>query len=248
VYEEWEASSAPVRIVRSAADLSGDGVGLVLLMENADPIRDLDDLAFWRDAGVRVIGPAWHSNRFTGDTREPGPLTPLGREVVAALGDARVALDLTHMAEEACFEALELHDGFVCATHVTSRRSSDLPRLLSDALVQAIVARDGIVGAMPVNWALSDTWRRGDPRLPLSSAVDAVLELCAVAGGAQHVGIGPDYDGGQGAESAPEGIETIADLPKLGAALRAAGMSETDVDGVLGENWVRWLRALLSDA
>jgi membrane dipeptidase len=245
VYRRWDESDAPVRIVHSAADLEGDGVGLVLLMENADPIRDLDDLAFWRDAGVGIVGPAWHSNRFTGDTRDPGPLTALGREVIAAFADSGIALDLTHMAEEACFEALSLHRGSVCATHAHSRRTCDIPRLLSGALVQAVVARDGIVGAMPVNWALRAGWRRGDPRLPLSAAVDAVLQLCEVAGGASHVGIGTDFDGGQGAESAPEGIETIADLPKLGAALRAAGMSEGDVDGVLGGNWIRWLRAAL---
>jgi membrane dipeptidase len=245
VYRAWDSSEQPVHIVRTAEDLSRDGVGLVLLMENADPIRDFDDLAFWRDAGVRIIGPAWHSNRFTGDTREPGPLTPLGRAVISALADAGIALDLTHMAEEASVEALQLHSGAVCATHAHSRRSSDLPRLLSDLLIRAIVERDGIVGVMPVNWALSSTWRRGDPRLPLSAAVDAVLTTCELAGGARSVGIGTDYDGGQGAESAPEGIETIADLPKLGDALVEAGMSRDDVAGVLGGNWLRWLGALL---
>lgn len=242
VYRGWEESAAPVRIVRSSADLEGDGVGLVLLMENADPVRDLDDLAFWRDAGVRIVGPAWHSNRFSGDTRQPGPLTPLGREVIAAFADAGIALDLTHMAEEACFETLELHRGAVCATHAHSRRSSDLPRLLSDSLVHAIVERGGIVGVMPVNWALSHMWKRGDARLPLSAAVDAVVQLADVAGSTDHIGIGTDYDGGQGAETAPEGIETIADLPKLGDALRERGL---DAVAILGGNWLRWLRTWL---
>jgi membrane dipeptidase len=235
VYESWEDV------------LQRNGIRLVLLMENADPIRDADDLSFWHDAGVRIIGPAWHSNRFSGDTREPGPLTPLGRELVGAMADLGVALDVTHMAEEACFEAFELFSGPVCATHAHSRRSCDIPRLLSDELVHAVVARDGIVAAMPVNWALREGWKRGDPRVPLAVAADAVVELCSVAGGARHVGIGTDFDGGQGAESAPEGIETIADLPKLGDALRAAGMSDEDVAGVLGGNWLRWLRTALSD-
>ena len=151
-------------------------------MENADPIRDLDDLAFWRAAGVRIVGPAWHSNRYSGDTREPGPLTPLGREVIAAFADSGIALDLTHMAEPACDEALSLHAGAVCATHAHSRRSADIPRLLPDSLIEAIVEREGIVGVMPVNWAVSHTWRRGEARLPLSAAVDAVLTTCEVAG------------------------------------------------------------------
>src|SRR2546430_8829363 len=44
-------------------------VGLVLLMENADPIRSPDELGFWVDQGLRVIGPAWHSNRDRKSTR-----------------------------------------------------------------------------------------------------------------------------------------------------------------------------------
>src|SRR5437764_57414 len=108
-------------------------------------------------------------------------------------------------------------------------RSCGIPRRLSDDLVRAVVARDGVVAAMPVNWALQEGWTRGDARVPLAVAAGAVVELCEVAGGARHVGLGTDFDGGQGAEAAPEGIETIADLPKLGDALRQKGMSEADV-------------------
>lgn len=246
VYERWDASDAPVRIVRTREDLERrDGVGLVLLMENADPIRDPDDVAFWRDAGVRIVGPAWHSNRYAGDTREPGPLTAAGRELVPALAAAGIALDVTHLAEEACFEAFDLADGPVCATHAHARRTCDIPRLLSDELARAVVARDGIVAVMPVGWALQEGWRRGDPRVPLERAVQSVEDLCELAGGAAHVGIGTDFDGGQGAEVAPAGIDTIADLPKLGDALCERGMDDDDVAGVLGGNWLRWLGALL---
>jgi membrane dipeptidase len=246
VYELWDASDAPVWIVRGRDDLErGDGVGLVLLMENADPIRDAGDVAFWHEAGVRIVGLAWHANRYAGDTREPGPLTPAGRELVPALAEAGIALDVTHLAEEACFEAFELSDGPVCATHAHARRTCDIPRLLSDELVRAVVARDGIVAAMPVGWALQPEWRRGDPRVPLARAVEAVETLCEVAGGASHVGIGTDFDGGQGAESAPDGIDTIADMPLLGDELRARGMGEEDVAGILGGNWLRWLRGRL---
>jgi len=232
VHEEWE-KSGEVLIAETDDDLSGSDVALVLLMENADPIRDVDDLGFWRDAGVRIIGPAWHSNRYSGDTRQPGPLTPLGRELVGALAANGMALDVTHMAEEAIVEALELYGGPVCATHAHSRRTVDIDRLLSDATVQEIAARDGIVGVMPVNWALQDGWRRGDPRVPLERVVDAVHDLRIDE---RHIAIGTDWDGGQGAESAPEGLETIGDLAKLRDPLG---------DAILGGNWLRWLRSWL---
>jgi membrane dipeptidase len=228
VYEEWERSGE-VLIAEADDDLYGSDVALVLLMENADPIRDVDDLGFWRDAGVRIIGPAWHSNRYSGDTRQPGPLTPLGRELVGALAANGIALDVTHMAEEAIVEALELYGGPVCATHAHSRRTVAIDRLLGDAIVREIAARDGIVGVMPVNWALQEGWRRGDPRVPLERVVAAVHDLRVDE---RHIAIGTDWDGGQGAESAPLGLETIGDLPQLRAALG---------DAILGGNWLRWL-------
>jgi membrane dipeptidase len=72
--------------------------------------------------------------------------------------------------------------------------------------------------------------------------VDAVVDLCDLTGGVRHVAVGTDFDGGQGAESAPLGIETIADLPRLGDALVARGFSDDEAAAVLGGNWLRWLR------
>jgi membrane dipeptidase len=113
-----------------------------------------------------------------------------------------MALDVTHMAEEAIAEALDLHAGPVCATHAHSRRTVDLPRVLSDDAVPEIAARDGIIGVLPVNWALQDGWRRGDPRVRLERVVAAVHDLRVDE---RHVAIGTDWDGGQGAASAREG-------------------------------------------
>jgi len=231
VYEEWEAADAPVSIARTRADLDRDGIQLVLLMENADPIADAADLAFWVERGVRIIGPAWHANRYAADTREPGPLTPLGRELIRAMRESGVALDVTHMAHDATLEGFELFDGPVTATHAHSRRTVDIERLLTDDVVHEIAARDGILGVLPVGWALVDGWRRGDPRVSLERVVDAVHDLHVDE---RHIAIGTDWDGGQGAESAPEGCETIGDLAKLRDPLG---------DAILGGNWLRWLRS-----
>jgi membrane dipeptidase len=144
--------------------------------------------------------------------------------------DAGVALDVTHMAHEATLEALELFDGPVTATHAHSRRTVDIERLLTDDVVHEIAARDGVVGILPVGWALAEGWRRGDPRVPLERVVAAAHDLDVAE---RHIAIGTDWDDGQGAESAPAGMETIGDLPKLRDALG---------DAILGGNWLRRLR------
>jgi membrane dipeptidase len=53
-------------------------VGLVILMEGAEAIRDPRELDMWWERGLRLIGPAWAGTRFCGGTREPGPLTKEG--------------------------------------------------------------------------------------------------------------------------------------------------------------------------
>jgi hypothetical protein len=55
----------------------------------------------------------------------------------------------------------------------------------------------------------------------------------------EHVGIGSDFDGGQGAECAPAELDSVVDLPKIGTALAERGFSETDIANVMGQNWIR---------
>jgi Membrane dipeptidase (Peptidase family M19) len=53
-----------------------------------------------------------------------------------------------------------------------------------------------------------------------------------IAGDALHVGLGTDFDGGQGTEAAPVELDTIADLPKLASALAAHGFPDPDIAAV----------------
>jgi membrane dipeptidase len=251
LYRHWEEECERLAVVRSPSELVVDGrVGLVLLMENADPIRTPDELGFWVEQGLRVIGLAWHSNRYTGDTRAGGGLTDLGRALLAEMDRLDVVLDVTHMSDQATFEALGRFDGPVVATHANSRQTVDIPRLLSDRAIEAIAERDGVVGILPANWALVPGWQRADGKehVTLAAVVDAIETVCEVAGDVRHVAIGTDFDGGQGAESAPAELDTIADLPKLADALAARGYSDDDVAGIMGGNWLRVLRRVLPSA
>ncbi len=56
--------------------------------------------------------------------------------------------------------------------------------------------------------------------------------------GPEHVGMGADWDGGGGVE----GMMDVAALPKVTAALLAAGYSEADLKNIWGENMMRVLR------
>ena len=55
-------------------------------------------------------------------------------------------------------------------------------------------------------------------------------------------------DGGFGAEHIPAEIRTAADLPKIADALTAAGFNATEVEGIMGNNWLRFFRQHLPAA
>src|SRR5438270_6529837 len=93
IYREWSSSDARLSIVTSHSDIdrilnswagnSSGEIGLILLIENADLIREPAEVERWYRTGVRIVGPSWHSNRYAASHRAPGPLTPYGRELLA---------------------------------------------------------------------------------------------------------------------------------------------------------------------
>lgn len=76
-------------------------------------------------------------------------------------------------------------------------------------------------------------------RPPLSlliKHIDYIVKLIGV----DHVGIGSDFDG---APSYPLGMDDVRDYPKITAELLKLGYTETDVDKILGGNFLRVLKA-----
>jgi membrane dipeptidase len=229
------------------SDVEQRQVGMVLLVENAELIREPSEVGFWYEQGIRLIGPAWHTNRYTYSDRESGPLTDLGRELLDEMARFGIALDITHMADEAAREAVERYSGPVLASHSNPRRLVDRPRQIPDDLIKAIAERDGMIGLMPLNWALDTEWRdRGEQQdIYLDRFIDAIDVTIEISGGVQVVGIGSDFDGGQGAEATPVELDTVADLPKIADALCERGYAGADIEAIMGGNWLRFLRTIL---
>jgi len=225
-------------------------VGLVILMEGAEAIRDPDELVKWWESGVRLIGPAWSGNRFSGGMCEPGPLTSEGHILLERMEDLGFGLDLSHMDEQAALQALDIYPGHIVATHSNALallRGSDSNRHLSDRLIEGILERDGVIGVVPFNAFLKHGWKRGDRReeVQIHHVISQIDYICQLAGDALHAGIGSDFDGGFGLQSVPMGIDNIADLQNLAPLLAEKGYSKTDISAILGENWITRLEGIL---
>ncbi len=220
-------------------------VGLVVLMEGADPIREPQAFEEWYARGVRIVGLAWSQTRYSGGTAAPGGLTKAGRELLDVMASFRAVLDVSHMAEQAFFEALDSYDGPIIASHSNPRHFRNSDRHLSDAMIRRLVERGGVIGVVPYNNFLWQPEQRPTRKAdaPLSRVAEVIDHICQLAGSARHVGIGTDFDGGFGANSTPDGLDTLADLLSIAPLLAARGYSEADIAAILSGNFLGVLRA-----
>ncbi|MEN8242026.1 MAG: membrane dipeptidase [Chloroflexota bacterium] len=237
----WEAASD---------EAAHPPVGLVILMEGAEGIRSVDELSEWAASGVRLIGPAWEGTRYCGGTKEPGPLTKVGYQLLDAMADQGLILDLSHMDEQAARQALDHYPGTIVATHSNAKAllpQLDSNRNLSDGVIEGLIERGGVIGVVPYNLFLEENWAIGMRRelVSIQKVVDQIDHICQLAGDAKHVGIGSDFDGGFGWQSVPHEIDTVADLQKLAPLLAEKGFSEADIAAIFGENWLGVLQSAL---
>ncbi len=248
LYRRWEDEER-VRIIRTAGDLDAHQavwpvdrrLGLVILMEGADPIVDVDDLDAWWDRGVRIVGPAWSGTRYSGGTGAPGGLTPEGRSLVTAMRERGVVLDASHLADASFWDAAALGFHALIASHSNARALVPGDRQLSDEMIAAIGSEDGVIGIALFNAFLDARWRE-DRSVPVTFAgqVRAHAEHVALLAGWERVAIGSDLDGGLGLEETPAELDTVADLRLIGDVVPLEYR-----EGVLGGNWVRLLRRAL---
>ena len=236
--------------VLAAWEGSSPQVGIVPLMEGADPIREPAEAEAWFERGVRLVGLSWMAgSRYAGGDARAGRLTDAGRDLLAVMADLGLVLDASHLAEESFFEAVDRFEGRIVATHANPRARVSGSRQLSDEMIRRLVERDGVVGVALYNSFLRPGWTAGDAKdmVTIASVTAAIDHVCQVVGDAAHVGLGSDFDGGFGAESAPAEMDTVADLPRVGMALGELGYCAEDITAVLGANWLRVLRETLPE-
>jgi membrane dipeptidase len=220
-------------------------VGIILQMEGADPILSPDDVPRWYADGLRMIGPAWYGEgRYVFGTSTPGGFKKGGPELLKAMQDVGMILDMAHLAEEAFYQALDLFDGPVLASHANSRALVPGDRQLSDDMIRKLVEGDGVIGAVCDCWMLEPNWRehRDNSRVTLATVADHIDHVCQIAGNANHAGFGSDLDGGFGREQSPGDLNSIGDLHRVAEILGQRGYKEEDLENICHGNWLRLIR------
>jgi membrane dipeptidase len=224
-------------------------IGYILSLEGADSIRTPKHLEQSYAQGLRALGPAHYgAGRYSPGTHLPGPLTPLGRELVKEMDRLGMILDATHLSDEAFWEALELFKGPIWASHSNCRALVPDQRQFADDQIKALIDRGAVIGGALDAWMMVPGWIRGKTTpassgVKLSHLLDHWDHIRKLAGGStKNIGIGTDLDGGYGLDQSPGDIDTIADLARLPEMLKSRGYSAEDIEGIAHGNWIRLLK------
>ena len=130
------------------------------------------------------------------------------------------------------------------------RKASSDPEKIKqrDAEVEAYKKAHPHPDGSPVGYnetvAIEKRWAAQFPRPPLKSLIDHIDHIAKVAG-IDHVGLGSDFDG---VTSLPDGIDSVADLPKITQALLQRGYTRDQIHKILGGNFMRVMREVEATA
>jgi membrane dipeptidase len=232
----------------------------------------LERLDTFRRLGLRYLQLTYNERNLVGDgCAEPtdAGLSRFGRELVKAMPEAGIVMDVTHAGPRTALEALNLTSAPAIASHANPRGLYDNPRNLTDDVIRAIASTGGVVGCTlpsPFNYA-------GGDQLPTLSDFAAALEYVIDLVGDDHVTIGSDlvatagayhpdlsrrlrpdlftvsgaFYGKFGTDPAVrkvQGISAMRDYPVLTRLLLERGHSPERVRKILGLNLMRVYEAV----
>lgn len=229
----------PADVMDVGSAVPGERVCLIGLLEGAEPVGEVSDLATFHRRGVRVVALTWNKrNRWGAGCEAEGGLTPDGLALVREADRLGMAHDVSHLSRRSVDDLLAAARGPVIASHVGADAVHAHHRNLTDAHLRAVAQRGGVVALVLYEKFLTGGKATFDDAL---RHLRHMIEVC----GASGVGIGSDFDGGFGRDQLPAGIRTAADLPKFAAALRKDGLPEADVGKICGGNLRRVLTAVM---
>ncbi|MEM7643251.1 MAG: membrane dipeptidase [Pseudomonadota bacterium] len=194
------------------------------------------------------------------EAEDPG-LTRMGRTVVAEMNRVGLVVDMSHSADRSTLEAIEVSARPITISHANPASWHPARRNKTDDVLRALGASGGFLGLSLYPHHLKD----GSACTLRGFCEGAALAADLV--GADNLGIGSDLcqdqpdsvvdwmrmgrwtkavDYGEGSAEAPgfppmpDFFADNRDFAGLAAGLRDVGFSEPEVDGIMGENWLRF--------
>lgn len=204
--------------------------GAVLTLEGADAFgNDLMKLRTLFRLGVLSLGLVWNNGNLAadgvGETRGTG-LSEFGLKVIEECNKNNVLIDVSHLNIQGFEDVIE-HGKLVFASHSNARSVHDHPRNLRDEQIAQLIEKGGMINIVFCPPFI------GEGKVTIDDLlihVDKIIEL----GGAEHIGLGSDFDG---ITEFAEGLEDASKYSNLIEALRSK-YGEEFTEGIASRNFL----------
>jgi len=246
----WTASKNPDSMgiatsLKEIHDLTKKGkIAAVSTIEGGYSLRPSEGIELlhqYYDLGVRAVTLTHSLSNLLGEgvnrlykdgTPSSGGLTDFGREVIREMNRLGMIVDVSHMAEETFWGAIEASEAPIIASHSSVYSLIAVPRNLKDDQIMAIAKNGGVVQIAFSAGFLADPAATATVG-SIVDHIDYVVNLVGV----DYVGLGSDFDG----TTVPADLHDASGLPKITEELVRRGYSKPEIDKILGGNALRVL-------
>lgn len=143
-------------IAKSVADVKAQfKKGLISLpmgMENGSPVQgSLENLKTFYERGIRYITLAHSLSNHIADSsydlrRQWHGLSPFGKELVAEMNNLGIMVDISHVSDDAFYQAIEISKVPVIASHSSLRKyTPGFERNMNDDMVKKLGENGGVI-------------------------------------------------------------------------------------------------------
>ena len=240
--------------------------GVILGFQNTSPFEDdLDLINGFYSAGIRIAQLTYNIQNSVGsgclEPRDSGLSSYYGKNLIQEMNRVGMVVDLSHCGDRTCLEAIEASVKPAAITHANPYEyvgdNVELAqRNRSTPVIRELIDSGGMIGLSMY------------PKLAPKGEHSTMRDFCEMVAwsaekfGVENLGIGTDLYLGHDIESVvwwrtgrwgrvpikpitglpafPKWMQSPSQFSTLESGLAQVGFVETEVDGILGDNWVRF--------
>ncbi|KPD13923.1 membrane dipeptidase [Phaeobacter sp. 11ANDIMAR09] len=190
-------------------------------------------------------------------------ITRMGKQVIKEMNRVGLVVDMSHSGDRSTIEAADISERPIAITHANPYDWSPALRNKKDDVIRAVTEAGGMLG-----FSVYPHHLKGKGDCTLESFCQMIADTAGKYG-AEHLGIGTDLcqdqpdsivewmrvgrwskeiDYGEGSAAAPGFPEMPSwfkdnrDFGNIKAGLKATGLSDAEVAGIMGGNWYRFFK------